>query len=489
MAENKSRKSKKNDEKMQCLFCNKKYTREEKLIEHEKVCKNNITNIIVNPAKDQDKNKNKNQDQDNDLKVPDTQIDYDSLCAHLYNSHSKMYECNFDQCRKKYIGTKKIADHIETEHPRASYGSNNRPLGLSERKYLLNRLKVYVDVIFDATTNLTQGTQVQDAIKQYVGWNGIDPIDKSVCFVWARETWRMLLPQNYNDYLKKGYMRPDDFNDTWRNQQATTQNLEGEPIMEESLIPDLERITYGHLEFCQRIQETGILYQIMSKPNKLELVLTEFGNFLNLGYSWTGDNFCPSMIIDLVWHASMLNNSQYNELTATFVGKSLPHCLEKNEGSRFDQFSKQYMNHHARRPLQNLDLFAEEKQFGKIIHQYMYPRISEEHFNKLLNYYKNPYEIVNWYDYPLHHEYYPGSLRIVNMCTKSENALITLENTYTQIEAENEELKRKEKEAEEIRYQKIQEEYMKKELLRKENPDEYWRLYPPQKLSLEEARC
>ena len=64
----------------------------------------------------------------------------------------------------------------------------------------------------------------------------------------------------------------------------------------------------------------------------------------------------------------MLNPDQYNALTTSFVGKSLPHCLEENESEekqkkRYDTFLKQFQYVHKKDCLKNAGLrLYEEKE-------------------------------------------------------------------------------------------------------------------------------
>lgn len=270
--------------------------------------------------------------------------------------NGEKHQCHF--CKRKYQRYEKLEAHTEKMHPFACHGQNQQKLTLAQRQYLLTQLQRYVSTIESA--HMFGVNALDNAILEYINWNGIDPISVAVCFVWVSH---MFLPQDYTAYLKKGFTRP-------ANLQAV-QIVDGVLFVskgdeDSSLIRDLQRITRTHMTFCQRIQESGILQKVVSSSNQLDMVFDEFERFLNLGYQWNGDNFCPTMIIDLVWHASMLDNEQYNKLIIGFMGKPLAHCLEENEGeekqqARFATFQKHFINYHGKEPLNIDDCTKEEE--------------------------------------------------------------------------------------------------------------------------------
>jgi len=263
-----------------------------------------------------------------------------------------MNNCQF--CNKKYKRDTKLAEHIEEKHPYACHGSNRKILSLEQRTYLLHQLKIYVKIIELANKFIgCSNDMIQDAILQYINWNGIDDINEKVCFIWSSH---MLLPQDYNEYIKR-FLRPANFFFA-----KTESNIPNKLTkIDEKFIKDLDRITQNHLNFCHKIQEIGLLQKVISGADQLDLIFDEFNCYLNLGYNWRGDNFCPSMIIDLIWHASMINHNEYVKLTTSYMGKILPHCLEENETeekqkSRIGRFLKQYKHFYGKDILQATDL-------------------------------------------------------------------------------------------------------------------------------------
>ena len=118
----------------------------------------------------------------------------------------------------------------------------------------------------------------------------------------------------------------------------------------------------AHKLFQTRIMESGLLAKSISDTQQLFKLFDEFEMFLNLGMTWKNDNFCPSLIIDLVWHAAMMNQQKYSLLCLRFVGKVLPHCLTANDSliavglGRFEQFERQFLYHHRKQCMKISDL-------------------------------------------------------------------------------------------------------------------------------------
>jgi len=115
---------------------------------------------------------------------------------------------------------------------------------------------------------------LQDAILEYIEWNGVSSINQLVNFVW---TSHMLLPQQCGEYLKTGFPRPSCFQMTITSAGSiqTDINLSARINiikLNESLISDLKRITKNHLEFCHRIKGSGILQKIISGSDQLNRV-------------------------------------------------------------------------------------------------------------------------------------------------------------------------------------------------------------------------
>lgn len=106
----------------------------------------------------------------------------------------------------------------------------------------------------------------------------------------------------------------------------------------------------AHKLFQKRINDSELLAKSMSDTTQLMNLFDEFGRFLNLGLTWRQDNFCPSMVIDLIWHSAMMDTVNYSHLCNKLFGQVLSHCLEENEEhnkDRFEKFEKQFVYHHG----------------------------------------------------------------------------------------------------------------------------------------------
>ena len=115
----------------------------------------------------------------------------------------------------------------------------------------------------------------------------------------------------------------------------------------------------AHILFQKRAIESGLLEKSISDNEQLLRLLNEFEMFLNLGRTWRDDNFCPSLIIDLIWHSAMMNSENYAILCNRFLGKVLPHCLAENDETqvtRFEQFVKQFEHYHKKTYIKVSDL-------------------------------------------------------------------------------------------------------------------------------------
>lgn len=108
-----------------------------------------------------------------------------------------------------------------------------------------------------------------------------------------------------------------------------------------------------HAEFRRRITHDGLLDRILSDARQILRLLDEFQAFLNLGMPWHGkSNFCPSLLIDLIWHSAMQNQERYIDLCVRFMGVfKLTHCVSTEQDPdqvRFQEFVRQFQHQHRR---------------------------------------------------------------------------------------------------------------------------------------------
>ncbi len=121
-------------------------------------------------------------------------------------------------------------------------------------------------------------------------------------------------------------------------------------------LSDEERMHQIHSIFRERI--VPLLNKALSSGDQVLRLLDDFQAFLNLGIPWRGGNFCPSLLIDLVWHSAMQNKERYVAMCTHFLRQALPHCLIENDGNedRFDEFTKQFIHQHGREHVKPDDL-------------------------------------------------------------------------------------------------------------------------------------
>lgn len=124
---------------------------------------------------------------------------------------------------------------------------------------------------------------------------------------------------------------------------------------------DLQRIVSEHWIFRTRAMASGLITKAVSDPEQLLTLINEFNFFLNMGRPVRGGNFCPSMVIDLVWHAAMMDETKYANICSRFFrsNKPLTHCLEENQGDekrRNEQFRESFIQRFRRFPMTISDL-------------------------------------------------------------------------------------------------------------------------------------
>lgn len=160
------------------------------------------------------------------------------------------------------------------------------------------------------------------------------------------------LASNLEFYMKLLLSDPTQTGETF-NQCSATLNLTPE----------------NHAVFRSRSLDSGMLTKIWyGSTEQFNLVVLEFQKFFQMGVPWRGDNFCPSLIIDLVWHASMLDAAFYKDLCERYFGRGfiLPHCLnhdDQTDAERFAQFERHF-EHQYRRPYLKIENLGAEAQNG-----------------------------------------------------------------------------------------------------------------------------
>lgn len=76
-----------------------------------------------------------------------------------------------------------------------------------------------------------------------------------------------------------------------------------------------------HYEFAVKVCSKTIL-----EVCNWEIAFDDFAAFLRMGLPYYDTNFCPTLIIDIVWHATMTSPRLYEELCSKTVKSKVPHC-------------------------------------------------------------------------------------------------------------------------------------------------------------------
>jgi len=279
-------------------------------------------------------------------------------------------------CNKKFKTTNKFEKHVDEKHPFTTINASNRKIefSLEDKVYLLGSLTQYYRILTTKVVNpeLTTEEEITEAIRKYVECD-FDPSKDSEPAVEFVRISSYLTPQTYQAENRRGFN-----------------------------VDNLRRMVKNHLTFQTRITEaipasnlnnSSLLDMIVGNEENLVRALEEFNLFLNLGQPWRGGNFCPSLIIDLVWHASMLNFDRYRVLCEKFFGKGViyPHCLEENqdqenkedtkENIRYLEFESHFKNKYNRESLhvRELTLVKHNSEIGTLIIDKLSVKLIEDH--------------------------------------------------------------------------------------------------------------
>jgi len=264
------------------------------------------------------------------------------------------FNCRY--CRKKHSQEDNLFKHIEKDHPFVAELTNRQKLDFNDRHQLLHQFEKYSQFLDSCAILFAKisDVEIENAIEQYLSWNGKDVINKFVVFVWVSH---MLIPQNFEKAsAAKSLPRALE---NWFDNAPDFFTIENVFFPSTHLSNELKRMVKLHLIFCQRAVSSQLLKKSVSNAQQLDSLFDDFERFLNLGLTWKFDNFCPSLPIDLIWHASMTNHDNYNTLCRKFIGRILPHCLEENDASqsaRYNSFLRQFNHQHGREPIRIADM-------------------------------------------------------------------------------------------------------------------------------------
>ncbi len=254
-------------------------------------------------------------------------------------------------CKKgKYKTLVALERHIERKH------NINREAKFADEDFIhiIHYLQTYIQISKVYFTSSNEFHSPNDLIDKYMQWNGKSDITFPVKFVWM---CHMMLPQEYKHYVANGsrfnlFCLSLSFYANNNNEDKCEKPL-AHMIDQKS---ELLRMMTKQLEFI-RIMPNW-LEQMFYNVHSSQQVLLEFESFLQLGICANGDNYCPSKIIDVVWHACMLDHHFYTQMCNKFFrNKLLPHSLKHNENPniqklRYNKFKKHFAFVHGKDPLE-----------------------------------------------------------------------------------------------------------------------------------------
>jgi hypothetical protein len=238
-------------------------------------------------------------------------------------------------CKKNYTRQSKFEEHVDKDHPfYTSLSFQTGKLVTKDKLAIMNEVTSYCNMI----TTINIDMNIDDAVSRYLQWNPNEKTDKEVIFVWASD---MLSPTTYVQNTK-----PDRLGNYYESSDSDLKS-HIEPLTD----PNLINMVKNHLHFIVSINP--LLPKILQCDN-FEIIIDEFEHFLKMGKPWRGDNFCPSLLIDFIWHCTMMNHQLYVKICRLFFsGTLLSHCLPENEGNqiRYINFCKIFKGMYHRDPL------------------------------------------------------------------------------------------------------------------------------------------
>jgi len=210
-----------------------------------------------------------------------------------------MKKCPVYSCNKKYKTEIKLKKHVETKHYYDTHGGNNQ--------YKIN-LKMKVNIYKLAVKYAMILSQIID-MEDSVIIAQIESGDRNTAWVQCAIN---LLPQKCNMTITDS---------------------------------ELIRISIAQRDFARRLWEHGFCWSQSDWKNIME----DFECFLKMGLPYYDSNFCPTLCIDFLWHASMQDKQIYRELCPNEV---IPHCsTERNPDEdlqRFEYFKEVFQMHFRR---------------------------------------------------------------------------------------------------------------------------------------------
>ncbi len=202
-----------------------------------------------------------------------------------------MLKCFVPGCNRKYKREQKRQQHIEKNHYYETRCSNNYKFNHNERAQIYNLAASYIEELDKIRKNYENGT--------YRG----------------KKSAKNLILQQTNNTISR---------------------------------EELDRVMLIQSLFADRIFESNLYLCDWNA------VMDDFQSLLNLGLPYYDNSFCPSLEIDLLWHALMQNPDLYSEICNKSYGELIPNCNSDMstdlDNNRHQYFLDVFEEHFDRKP-------------------------------------------------------------------------------------------------------------------------------------------
>jgi hypothetical protein len=241
-----------------------------------------------------------------------------------FDDVSKFYKCKW--CNRKYKTVGKFEKHVDENHPDARLCVNNVKFTDDDIEHLVRAVRDYCEMLIMIED--INDDDFRSAIDNYIKSldHSINLENKEIHFFEFISMSHKLLPQKVESGCG---------------------------------IDQITRIASAHRVFMRRAIKSRLAYKADSDLRQLKKLIQDFQRFLNMGRPWKGGNYCLSLSIDLIWHASMMNHEWYSSMCKRFQGSILPHCLEENDNNydvRYKEFLMIFKTVYNRSPILIADL-------------------------------------------------------------------------------------------------------------------------------------
>lgn len=127
-----------------------------------------------------------------------------------------------------------------------------------------------------------------------------------------------------------------------QNNTAEPKNLLPQYYGKEIPNDDLQRITEAQSSFAKRLLSENL------HCCNWKAVMDDFQSFFNMGLPYYDTNFCPTLVIDFLWHSLMQDPELYSQVCKQACKDIMPHCnivrTEEEDVKRYEYFVEVFKN-------------------------------------------------------------------------------------------------------------------------------------------------